>query len=169
MKPLFKGRGYVATSDFVPFFWGPLRTQGYVAILLNSRPPRRHGSSNHFKGFRSVNTSTPSRRQAWFGLGGAPLPTVAGNWVCYALKQKYHQPPPPAPWFKISFTPTNMPQNDPCDEAVILSHICWGPGASTPSGHPPDPPDPPPPLKWHESGRGSVYGPLLRPPCPLPT
>ena len=40
------------------------------------------------------------------------------------------------------FTPKYIPENDQRDEAVILSHICWGPGAP-PSGRPPSPPPPP--------------------------
>ena len=42
----------------------------------------------------------------------------------------YHPPP----HVSIFFASTNIPQSDQRDEAVILSHICWGPGAPT---HPP--------------------------------
>ena len=43
MNLLFQGRGYVATSDFVPFVEDPRERRGYVAILPTCGPPRRHG------------------------------------------------------------------------------------------------------------------------------
>ena len=34
---------------------------------------------------------------------------------------------------EILFTPTYISQNDQCDEAVILSHICSGPAPPSPA------------------------------------
>ena len=54
----------------------------------------------------------------------------------------YHTPPR----VKILCPNIHISKCDQRDEAVILSHICWGPGAPPPpSGWPPNPPDPPPP------------------------
>ena len=40
---LFQGRGYVATSDFVPFVGDPRERRGYVAIPPTFGPHRRQG------------------------------------------------------------------------------------------------------------------------------
>ena len=63
----------------------------------------------------------------------------------------YHAPPPPV---AIFFCQHTYCKNVYRDEGVILSHICWGPGAPLPFSRPqtppppqtqPPPPPPPPP------------------------
>ena len=64
----------------------------------------------------------------------------------------YHAPPPPP--VAIFFCPHTCCKNVYRDEGVILSHICWGPGAPSAGPRPPPGPSPPPRLEigWKVGG-----------------
>ena len=82
---------------------------------LRREPPPPPCSSKGFEAYiKSVRGATGNRGQE----------LTRG---CCALRQS-----PPPPCFEISFTPTELLQNDHRDEAVILSQICWGPGPPPP-------------------------------------
>ena len=74
----------------------------------------------------------------------------------------YHAPPPSCNFF----CQHTYRKNVYCDEGVILSHICWGPGGPLPFSRPQTPPPPPPELelagKWEGVGVWPVATP---PPC----
>ena len=63
------------------------------------------------------------------------------------------------------FTPTYIPQNDQRDAAVVLRHVCWGPGAH-PNSRPPDPPPPPPSMEGAGKWDGVGLWPVAVPPPP---
>ena len=87
-------------------------------------------------------------RLGWGATGNSGRELTRG---CYALKHKYYLPCSPTPCCNPQYR-----KNVYHDEGVILSHICWGPGAPLPFSRPqtPPPPRPSPPQKigWKVEG-----------------
>ena len=114
--------------DFVPFAGDPRECRGDETYM------------NAF-------FTTCMVRPGWGATGNSGQELTRG---CYAVKHKYHLPCPPPPLLQFFFCQHTDRKNVYRDEGVILSHICWGPGAPLPFSRPqtpprPSPPPPPPP------------------------
>ena len=109
-------------------------------------------------------------RPGWGATGSSGRELTRGR---YALKHKYHLPCPPPPCCNF-FCQHTCCKNVYRDEGVILSHICWDPGApllfsrpQTPPLPPQDPAPPRPGIGWKVGGSRRMARCYATPPPPV--
>ena len=102
-------------------------------------------------------------RPGWGATGNSGPELTRG---CYALKTQAPPTIPPPPVVAKFLCQYTYHKNVQRDEGVILSNICWGPGAPLPFSWPDPPPDPapPPPLKLAGKWEGVGVWPVAPPP-----